>query len=109
MEADTGFPTPDFPPDKNSGGKAHEVKTRTSNPWNLHDMLGNVGEWCFDWYADKFAGGVDPRGAGGASYRVFRGGSWLNNARGCRPAARGKGTPGDRGGSLGFRVAAVQE
>jgi formylglycine-generating enzyme required for sulfatase activity len=94
---------------KNSGGKPHEVKTRTSNPWNLHDMLGNVWEWCFDRYAKKPPGGVDPRGSREASYRVVRGGSWNNDARDCRPADRLGGAPGVRFSDLGFRVAAVQE
>lgn len=93
---------------KNSGGKPHEVKTRKPNPWNLHDMLGNVWEWCSDWYAYKLPGGVDPRGPEEASNRVYRGGCWSSLARFCRPANRNRTTPGSRSIDLGFRVAAVQ-
>ena len=52
---------------------------------------------------------VDPPGPSGASYRVFRGGSWYNNARCCRPAYRSRSAPVFRDSDLGFRVAAVQE
>jgi formylglycine-generating enzyme required for sulfatase activity len=93
----------------NSGNKPHEVKTRTSNPWNLHDMFGNVAEWCSDWYADKLPGGVDPRGPGRGSLRVVRGGSWAEHARYCNPAYR-TGMASHCGFNyMGFRVAVVQE
>jgi formylglycine-generating enzyme required for sulfatase activity len=93
----------------NSGGNPQVVKTRAPNPWGLHDMLGNVWEWCSDGYADKLPGGVDPRGPSGASRRVFRGGSWLMFPRFCRPAFRNGYTPANRTNDLGFRLAAVQQ
>jgi formylglycine-generating enzyme required for sulfatase activity/tRNA A-37 threonylcarbamoyl transferase component Bud32 len=93
----------------NSGGKPHEVKSREPNPWGLHDMLGNVWEWCADGYADKLTGGVDPWGPSDASYRAFRGGSWFIEPALCRPAYRDWFPPENRNDNLGFRVAAVQE
>jgi formylglycine-generating enzyme required for sulfatase activity/serine/threonine protein kinase len=93
----------------NSGGKPHEVKTRAPSPWGLHDMLGNVWEWCADGYADKLLGGVDPLGLSRASTRVYRGGSWHSLPGYCRPAIRYANAPAFRYDYIGFRVAAVQQ
>src|SRR5271166_6120295 len=46
------------------------------NAWGLHDMLGNVWEWCRGGYASRLAGGVYPRGPSAVPDRVFRGGCW---------------------------------
>ncbi len=91
---------------ENSGGKPHEVGTRQANPWGLHDMLGNVWEWCADGWDAKLPGGVDPQVPSGAPIRVDRGGGWDSGARSCRAAHRYGLTPGIRNDNLGFRVAA---
>jgi formylglycine-generating enzyme required for sulfatase activity len=96
----------------NSEGQAHPVGQKYANAWGLHDMLGNVWEWCADAYDAKYydsSPAADPPGAAEASNRVFRGGGWSSNARSCRPAYRRSYTPGGRYYPLGFRVAAVQE
>ena len=67
------------------------------NAWGLHDMHGNVGEWCSDWYQDSYlpakggdadADTRDPTGPSSGRHRVHRGGSWLNMPRLCRSAFR---------------------
>jgi formylglycine-generating enzyme required for sulfatase activity len=92
----------------NSDGKTHEVRQRRGNGFGLFDMHGNVWEWCWDGYADKLRGGVDPRGAESAWARVFRGGGWYHDARGARSAYRYGISPVLRDFGLGLRLARGQ-
>jgi formylglycine-generating enzyme required for sulfatase activity len=82
-----------------------------ANPWEFHDMHGNVCEWCRDWYGEyEFKEGEatpDPIGRASGDARVNRGGCWRSLAGGCRSALRGGGTPDFRYDLLGFRLAAV--
>ena len=91
---------------KNSGKETHQVGTKAPNAWGLHDMHGNVWEWCEDWYGDYPKGAVaDSQGPSDGSNRVNRGGSWLNGAESCASAYRDYNTPSYRYDPLGLRLA----
>ena len=77
------------------------------NAWGIYDTIGNVWEWTLDWYSSTYykrSPAKDPVNLTKGSNRVYRGGSWSNNARDCRSAVRGRGSPGKRDDSLGFRL-----
>jgi formylglycine-generating enzyme required for sulfatase activity len=69
--------------------------------------VGNVAEWVADWYAHDYyaeSEADDPRGPATGSYRVFRGGCWLDPAKYCRVTARNFEFPVSRLYNVGFRV-----
>ena len=80
-----------------------------ANGFGLHDMLGNVWEWCSDWYdKDYYKNSLirNPQGASSSSLRVIRGGCWGSNPWGVRSAIRYRDSPGIRDYDLGFRLVA---
>ena len=97
----------------NSESKTHPVGQKLPNAWGLYDMLGNVWEWCADWYDEKYYASsppADPPGAVRAAHRVVRGGSWDDHPVVTAGRRSAQGRAGRTGTSyLGFRVAAVQE
>jgi len=82
------------------------VKSYQRNAYGLHDMHGNVWEWCEDSYQERLPGGVDPLVSAGQA-RVIRGGSWGSYGRDCRSAIRVWSAPDYRDQGCGFRLAAV--
>ena len=93
---------------KNSGEKTHPVGQKNPSPFGLHDMYGNVWEWCQDRYARDYYGDSptsDPSGAQTGSMRVARGACWIDHVGDCRSADRIGYEPTDRRTYLGFRVA----
>jgi len=90
--------------DGNSGGQTHPVGGKRPNAWGLYDMLGNVWEWCQDWYGGYSSGAVDdPTGSSSGYDRVLRGGSWYGAAGGARVSYRLGYGPGSRNFDFGFR------
>jgi formylglycine-generating enzyme required for sulfatase activity len=90
--------------DQNSGSKTHDVGQKKPNPWGLYDMHGNVYEWVQDGYHSDYGGApIDGSSWEGGSRSVSRGGSWVNDAGGCRSALR-YADVGNRDGKLGFRL-----
>jgi formylglycine-generating enzyme required for sulfatase activity len=78
-----------------------------ANGFGLHDMHGNVYQWCEDWYDKDYyrnSPKTDPLNTKAATYRVLRGGSWYSFPWFCRSAYRGVDGPDLRNGNFGFRV-----
>jgi sulfatase modifying factor 1 len=85
--------------------KTTPVGSFPANASGLHDMHGNVWQWCQDWYGDYPQNDVvDPQGAEKGESRVLRGGSWDDSPGYCRSAYRYGFGPGVRDDDVGFRL-----
>ena len=87
--------------DENANAQTHVVGQKKANRWGLHDMYGNVSEWCEDVYGASYykkSAGADPTGPanpGKDVQRVMRGGSWKASADMCRATFRQGQKTGD--------------
>jgi formylglycine-generating enzyme required for sulfatase activity len=96
--------------DGNSEKKTHPVAEKQANKFHLHDMYGNVREWCWDRYDKDYYKKKDPKDSGGPGDpadnhpHVQRGGSWDSAPPLLRSAARAKIPPIATGQFFGFRV-----
>ena len=81
---------------------------KLANPWGLHDMYGNVWEWCEDVWHGNYNGAPSDGSAwltgGEQNRRALRGGSWFGNGIFCRSANRGRNYAVNRIDIIGFRV-----
>jgi formylglycine-generating enzyme len=98
-------------------GRTTPVGAYPANAWGLHDMHGNLFDWCRDWYHGRLPGGADPDlwsametavlNGDGTRSRVRRGGCWSDEGWPCRSACRLRYEPERRADHIGLRVVAV--
>ena len=104
---------------ENSPRGSHPVGEKPANPWGLCDMIGNMWEWCNDYYQEDYyrrSPERDPRGPANGENRVVRGGCWNSKPDHCRSAYRNYEMPGytdvcfakDIHGQIGFRCVRKQ-
>jgi formylglycine-generating enzyme required for sulfatase activity len=98
--------------DANSGGRPHPVGRKSPNPFGLHDMFGNVWEFCADWFADGYyrqSPVDDPQGPTNGAFKVLRGGAFKTRPNqpcsGLQPSHRGGIGQNMADDFIGFRVA----
>ena len=90
-----------------SKGGTHPSGQKKPNDWGIYDMIGNVCEWCGDWYDKDYytrSPSEDPKGPTSGTRRISRGGSWYGYAQDCRSAFRNRHLPNYRSFSVGFRI-----
>lgn len=96
----------------NAGGTTHDVGEKTASVLGIYDMLGNVAEWCSDYYdADyySYSPNRDPQGPSSGTAHVGRGGGHVQSAKKVNPWARAAGQPDYKDHNLGFRLAMDKE
>ena len=97
-------------PELDDGSPAHApIGTYSANGFGLHDVHGNVFEWCSDWFSEDFYKATsedDPEGPADGVRRVLRGGSWRELHGSARTASRSVARPDERGFNGGLRLAA---
>ncbi len=93
--------------EKNSGGRPRPVGQKQPNPWGLHDVCGNVWEWCNDFYKVDYyqeAPKENPRGPATGETRVLRGGAWRFSDESCRSGYRNNENPGPADVCFGYDI-----
>jgi hypothetical protein len=94
----------------NSGDTTHPVAQKQSNAWGLYDMLGNIYEWCSDWYAADYytqSPAADPLGPAAGTMKISRGGCSFFDAAHTRAAHRQTAETLHKNYGMGLRLAAI--
>ncbi len=92
---------------QNSGYHPNPVATKQPTKPEIYDLLGNMAEWCFDWYDDTYyshAKHKNPLGPENGQMKVLRGGSWATPAKSIYPTNRRAAGPDNNNITIGFRV-----
>jgi sulfatase modifying factor 1 len=94
---------------ENSGSTTHPIMLKSPNAWGLFDMLGNVRQWCADWYGpyavNEGVGEIEnPTGVSISKRHVCRGGDWDKSASSCQSSSRSWALPNIHDNSIGFRI-----
>ena len=85
----------------------HQVGRKQANKWGLHDMLGNVYEWCSDWFSENYYNKSpisNPAGPRYGSYKIVRGGDWARTDYFLRVSSRRYYSPHFKDSYIGFRL-----
>ncbi len=93
--------------DKNASGKPHATGQKDPNPWGLHDICGNLWQWCNDFYKVDYyrkSPPQNPRGPDSGENKVVRGGAWRFSADNCRSGYRYNESPGYADVCFGYDI-----